>query len=177
MFIAGAWQDEQTGGQWANLLDRFAPTTKVRAVGQNGVHTESLDPTVLAEMIEFLDFYVAQKVPTIPLAVRLIAPAIWQSITGVGRPDASRRTASTRRWTSTTALAQFESELPIRIIWEVGASPGAIAGRPGARLRRPATRPGRCPTPRPRRGTSSPAAGSVAEPGVRPATPAARPLP
>ena len=35
-------------------------------------------------MIEFLDFYVAQKVPTIPPAVRLIAPAIWQSITGVG---------------------------------------------------------------------------------------------
>jgi len=31
-------------------------TTKVRAVFQNGVHTESLDPSVLAELIEFLDF-------------------------------------------------------------------------------------------------------------------------
>ncbi len=70
VFIAGAWQDEQTGGRWADLLNRFAPDDQVRAVGQNGVHTESLDPSVLAEMIEFLDFYVAQKVPTIPTSVR-----------------------------------------------------------------------------------------------------------
>ncbi len=46
-FIAGAWQDEQTGGHWADMLNRFAPTTKLRVVGQNGVHTESLDPAVL----------------------------------------------------------------------------------------------------------------------------------
>jgi predicted acyl esterase len=129
VFIAGAWQDEQTGGHWANLLDRFAPTTKVRAVGQNGVHTESLDPSVLAEMVEFLDFYVAQKVPTIPLAVRLIAPAIWQSITGVGGltipPDRFDPAMDFQ-----TALEQFESDLPVRINWEVGAAPGSIAGAP-----------------------------------------------
>jgi predicted acyl esterase len=129
VFIAGAWQDEQTGGHWANLLDRFAPTTKVRAVGQNGVHTESLDPSVLAEMIEFLDFYVAQKVPTIPLAVRLIAPAIWQSITGVGGltipPDRFDPAMDFQ-----TALQQFESDLPVRINWEVGAAPGSIPGAP-----------------------------------------------
>ncbi len=83
VFIAGAWEDEQTGGRWADLLDRFDPKTTVRAVGQNGVHTESLDPAVLAEMIEFLDFYVAQKVPTIPTYVRIVAPQIWASITGV----------------------------------------------------------------------------------------------
>jgi uncharacterized protein len=129
VFIAGAWQDEQTGGHWANLLDRFAPTTKVRAVGQNGVHTESLDPSVLAEMVEFLDFYVAQKVPTIPLTVRLLAPAIWQSITGVGG-----LTIPADRFDPAmdfqTALHQFESEPPVRINWEVGAAPGAIPGAP-----------------------------------------------
>jgi predicted acyl esterase len=129
VFIAGAWQDEQTGGHWANLLDRFAPTTKVRAVGQNGVHTESLDPSVLAEMIEFLDFYVARKVPTIPLTVRLLAPAIWQSITGVGGltipPDRFDPTMDFQ-----TALHQFESDLPVRINWEVGAAPGSVPGAP-----------------------------------------------
>jgi len=46
VLISGAWQDEQTGGRSADLLNRFAPTTKVRAVFQNGVHTESLDPSV-----------------------------------------------------------------------------------------------------------------------------------
>jgi predicted acyl esterase len=129
VFIAGAWQDEQTGGHWANLLDRFAPTTKVRAVGQNGVHTESLDPSVLAEMVEFLDFYVAQKVPTIPLTVRLLAPAIWQSITGVGGltipPDRFDPAMD-----FPTALKQFESDLPLRINWEVGNAAGSIPGAP-----------------------------------------------
>jgi hypothetical protein len=129
VFIAGAWQDEQTGGHWANLLDRFAPTTKVRAVGQNGVHTESLDPSVLAEMIEFLDFYVARKVPTIPITVRLLAPAIWQSITGVGGltipPDRFDPTMDFQ-----AALQQFESDLPVRINWEVGNAPGSTPGAP-----------------------------------------------
>ncbi len=129
VFIAGAWQDEQTGGRWADLLNRFAPTTKVRVVGQNGVHTESLDPSVLAEMIEFLDFYVAQKVPTIPPTVRAAAPAIWASITGVSgltippdRFDPSMDFA--------TALHQFESDPPVRINWEVGAAAGSVPGAP-----------------------------------------------
>jgi predicted acyl esterase len=129
VFIAGAWQDEQTGGHWANLLNRFSPATKVRAVGQNGVHTESLDPTVLAEMIEFLDFYVAQKVPTIPPVVRALAPAIWASVTGVGG-----LTLPPDRFNPSTdfhaALAQFEADPPVRINWEVGASAGAPPGAP-----------------------------------------------
>jgi hypothetical protein len=129
VFIAGAWQDEQTGGHWADMLNRFSPATKVRVVGQNGVHTESLDPSVLAEMIEFLDFYVARKVPTIPPVVRALAPAIWQSVTGVGGltlpPD--RFNPSTD---FNTALAQFEADPPVRINWEVGASTDAIPGAP-----------------------------------------------
>jgi hypothetical protein len=129
VFISGAWQDEQTGGRSADLLNRFSPTTRVRAVFQNGVHTESLDPSVLAELIEFLDFYVAQKVPTIPLTVRFIAPAIWQSITGVAgltlpadRFDPAMDFA--------TAKAQFESDPPIRINWEVGNAAGSVPGAP-----------------------------------------------
>ncbi len=128
-FIAGAWQDEQTGGHWADMLNRFAPTTKLRVVGQNGVHTESLDPAVLPEMIEFLDFYVAQKVPTIPATVRATAPAIWASITGVSgltlppdRFDPSMDFA--------TALHEFESDPPVEINWEVGAAPGSPPGAP-----------------------------------------------
>jgi predicted acyl esterase len=129
VFIAGAWQDEQTGGHWANLLSRFSPNTKLRAVGQNGVHTESLDPTVLTELVEFLDFYVAQKVPTIPATVRALAPAIWAQITGV-----SGLTLPPDRFDPTmdfdAALAQFEADPKIGINWEVGNAPGAIAGAP-----------------------------------------------
>lgn len=129
VFIAGAWQDEQTGGHWANMLDRFSPGTKVRVVGQNGVHTESLDPNVLPELIEFLDFYVARKIPTVPPIVRFTAPAIWAAITGVRGlqipPDRFGGFAS-----FDAALAAFEAEPPVRILWETGNAPGAVPGAP-----------------------------------------------
>jgi predicted acyl esterase len=129
VFIAGAWQDEQTGGRWGDLLDRFNRRTIVRAVGQNGVHTESLDPAVFAEMVEFLSFYVAQKVPTIPPLVRAVAPQIWASITGVpGLTIPPDRFDPNMDFNA--ALAQFEAEAPIRILWETGASPTAIPGAP-----------------------------------------------
>ena len=129
VFIAGAWQDEQTGGHWANMLNRFSPRTKVRAVGQNGVHTESLDPYVLPEMIEFLDFYVARKIPTIPPFVRATAPLIWAAITGV--PGLTIPPDRFGGFTSfDAALRTFEAEKPVRILWETGNAPGSIAGAP-----------------------------------------------
>ncbi len=83
VFIAGAWQDEQTGGHWANMLDHFAPGVLVRAEGQNGVHTESLDPQVAFDALEFLDLYVGHRTPSVSAAVRAFAPVLWSSITGV----------------------------------------------------------------------------------------------
>lgn len=130
VFIAGAWQDEQTGGRWADLLDRFSPRTYVRAVGQNGVHTESLDPAVLPELIEFLDIYVAQKVPTIPPYIRLVAPVIWQSITGVPNLTMPPDRFDPATTDLATAKREFESDPRIRILWETGNAPGAIPGAP-----------------------------------------------
>jgi predicted acyl esterase len=129
--VAGAWQDEQTGGHWANMLNRFAPGTKLRAVGQNGVHTSALDPAVLLETLEFLDLYVAQRVPRVPPLVRALVPAIWSSLTGV-----SGLTLPPDRFSDVTdhrsALSRFEAEPPIRILWENGNAPGLPAGAPGA---------------------------------------------
>jgi predicted acyl esterase len=129
VLISGAWQDEQTGGRWANLIHRFSPDTRVRAVGQNGVHTESLDPAVLNELVEFLGFYVAEKVPTVPPFVRAVAPQIWASITGVPNltlpPD---RFSGDEDFA--TAKREFEADLPVRILWETGNGPDAVAGAP-----------------------------------------------
>jgi hypothetical protein len=129
VLISGAWQDEQTGGRWANLLDRFSHRTTVRAVGQNGVHTESLDPAVLTELVEFLGFYVAEKVPTVPPLVRALAPQIWASITGVSGlvlpPDRFSPDDD-----FATAKREFESDPPVRILWETGNSPDYVAGAP-----------------------------------------------
>ena len=64
------------------MLNRFSPDTFVRAVGQNGVHTESLDPTVLLATSEFLDLYVGHRAPVVSPFIRGFAPALWNAITG-----------------------------------------------------------------------------------------------
>jgi predicted acyl esterase len=130
-FLAGAWQDEQTGGHWANMINRFSRHTKLRVVGQNGVHTSALDPAVLLETLEFLDLYVAQRVPSVPPIVRAVVPTVWASLTGV-----QGLTLPPDRFTGVTSVgaarARFEAEPPVRILWENGNAPGLPAGAPGA---------------------------------------------
>jgi uncharacterized protein len=126
VFIAGAWQDEQTGGHWATMLDRFAADTFVRTVGQNGTHTEGLDPLVAAEAIEFLQLYVAGEVPTIPALVRAVAPLLWSTIAGI--PGLSLPPDRFTGMSYDDARQAFEAEPPVRILWETGNADGFIPG-------------------------------------------------
>jgi len=126
VFLAGAWQDEQTGGHWPNMINRFQPSSLVRAEAQNGVHTESLDPQVAFDALEFLDLYVGHKTPAVAPAVRAFAPALWGAITGITGlslpPD---------RFTGKTyaqALAAYQAEPKVKILWETGNVDGSPAG-------------------------------------------------
>ena len=126
VFLAGAWQDEQTGGHWANMLNRFDDDTYVRALGQNGTHTESLDPKALLATSEFLDLYVGRRAPKVSDGVRGFAPVLWSVITGIGGlsvpPD---------RFPGMTydqARAAYEAEPPVQILWETGNAEGFAPG-------------------------------------------------
>ena len=68
MLLAGAWQDEQTGGHFATMLDQFTGTDHFYATLVNGLHTESIGPGVFPRFVEFLDLYVAQRVPSLAVA-------------------------------------------------------------------------------------------------------------
>lgn len=128
VFIAGAWQDEQTGGHWANMLDRFAPGVLVRAEGQNGTHTESLDPQVAFDALEFLDLYVGHRTPRIAPAVRLFGPLLWASIMGV-----SGLTLPPDRFSGQpydTALGTYTAEPRVKVLWETGHADGVVPGAP-----------------------------------------------
>ena len=61
VFLAGAWQDEQTGGDFASMLSRLPKRKDVKVTLSNGVHTTSLDPETAIRWIEFLDLYVADE--------------------------------------------------------------------------------------------------------------------
>ncbi|MET0902143.1 MAG: CocE/NonD family hydrolase, partial [Acidimicrobiales bacterium] len=59
VFLASAWQDEQTGPSFADLLDRFDRAPVTRFTLYNGLHADGFAPQVLSEWKAFLDLYVA----------------------------------------------------------------------------------------------------------------------
>jgi predicted acyl esterase len=59
--LVNAWQDEQTGGGPAKLLERFPDTTPARLLGTNGDHGEYYRGDVWAEVVRFLDVYLGER--------------------------------------------------------------------------------------------------------------------
>jgi predicted acyl esterase len=118
-FLAGAWQDEQTGGRFPTMLDDFTGTDVFKAHLYNGAHADSLAPASLLAATEFLDVYVAERVPKFSPLVRLGAPALYADVFGVSGvqlpPD--------RFETLEEARDALEREPSIRVFFEQGAHP------------------------------------------------------
>ena len=130
VFMAGAWQDEQTGGHFPALIDDFTSTPHLYVTMVNGLHTESLSPSVFPRMAEFLSLYVAKKVPDLS-ALPLVAGPLGGGIFGTVAPiDATNRFAGLDY---TDALAAFEAEDPFLVLFEQGAADGQPAASPVAR--------------------------------------------
>jgi uncharacterized protein len=128
VFLAGAWQDEQTGGHFPAMLDQFTSSPHVYATMVNGTHTESLSLAILPRYVEFLDLYVAKRTPSLAPA-SVIAPILASTITGIS----GMSLPGTDRFAGLPyeeALARFEADPPIRILFEEGAADGQPAGSP-----------------------------------------------
>jgi len=130
-FLAGTWQDEQTGGHFPTMLDRFSGTDHFYASLTNGLHIDALGPAVLPRLIEFLDLYVAERTPSLAVA-RLVAPIAGAALFGTSEIvlPADDRFAG---MTHADALAAFEAEPPIRVLFEQGAAEGSGPRTPVAR--------------------------------------------
>ena len=133
VFMTGGWQDEQTGSLFANLLDEFhdAPTKKF--IVFNGRHPDGYSPTALTRWWEFLEFYVAKRIPRLDPLLRALAPGAFEGFFGVKglgfEPD---------RFPNYTdydqALAAYEAEEQVRVLFEVGGSNVSVPGAPVARF-------------------------------------------
>lgn len=120
-FLAGAWQDEQTGGRFPTMLDRFTGTDHLYVSMLNGLHTESISPAVLPRLVEFLDLYVAKRTPNLdPLAG--VGPILAGGVYGTDEVgDFPNRFAD---MTYDESLALFEAEPSVQILFEQGAAEG-----------------------------------------------------
>ena len=132
-YLTGAWQDEQTGGRFATMLGRFDNAPVKRFTLFNGRHPDGYTPLVLTRWFEFLSFYVARQVPEVPELIRAGAPAVFAQefgVEGLGfEPDRFTQYGDDFE----AALAAYEAERPVRILFENGAGLPGVPEAPVAR--------------------------------------------
>ena len=128
-FIACQWTDEQTGGHCPTLAEHFTGTRRKWFTFTNGTHIDSLDPATFNRWFDFLELYVAKQAPLLGSAViHAGAPLIYQEAMGIPGvtlpPDPVQL-----RPTYASALAAFEDQKPIRVLFDSGAG-GLSPGQP-----------------------------------------------
>jgi len=128
VFLSGAWQDEQTGPHFATMLDKFTGSGVKRFTMFNGVHPDGFAPQVLTEWKTFLDFYVARTVPRINILMLILAPPLFETMLGARMPILQTRFAGYFDFDFNRALADYEGEQPVRIIFENGTAEGVDPG-------------------------------------------------
>jgi predicted acyl esterase len=126
-FMACQWTDEQTGGHCPTLAEHMTGTRRKWFTFTNGTHVDSLDPETFNRWYDFLQLYVAKRPPLLGAAVmHAAAPLIYKEamgIAGVTLPPDPIQAQPTYE----SALAAFEAQKPIRVLFDSGAgrpSPG-----------------------------------------------------
>lgn len=125
VFIAGAWQDEQTGGRFPAMLDRFTGSPDVDVMLVNGVHTESLSPPILSRYAQFLQLYVAKRTPDLS-ALAAVGPILSSTLFGL--PDVAPVENQLAGLPYDEALARFQADPAVQVLVEQGGAPGLPPG-------------------------------------------------
>jgi predicted acyl esterase len=124
VFMACQWEDEQTGGHCADLVQHFTGTTKKWFTFTNGAHVDSLDPDTYDRWYDFLELYVAHKAPIEDQAVvHAAAPVVYQEAMGLPKEDLVTLPLDPIQLQPTyeSALAEFEKLPEVRVLFDNGA--------------------------------------------------------
>jgi predicted acyl esterase len=88
VFMACQWEDEQTGGHCADLVQHFTGTNQKWFTFTNGAHIDSLDPYTFNHWYDFLQLFVAHQAPVVEsAAMRAAAPVVYQQAMGIPDSD------------------------------------------------------------------------------------------
>ena len=130
VFVSGAFQDEQTGGQWPAIIGALAHDPRVWATITNGTHIDSLGPGAITRWLEFLDLYVADRVPTPSPTLVALAPLLYQQAAGVPA-GAVAPVGFTDEPSLAAARTAFQLQPRVRVLFDNGGgSAGAGAMQP-----------------------------------------------
>ena len=130
VFMTGQWQDEQTGPHFAALFDKFTGSPLARFTATNGVHPDGYAPQVLSEWSIFMSLYVKKEVPHTGAGINLLAPVFMENVFGDAMDMPPNRFEDYTDYA--TALADYEAEAPVRILFESGAHADVAPGAPQA---------------------------------------------
>ncbi len=120
VYLTGAWQDEQTGSRFANMLEDFTSSPEQRITLFNGHHPDGYSPMVIGRWFEFLSFHVARRVPRVNELIRALAPAQFAEVFGFS-PELEADRFDHHGDDVEAALAEYRAEPRVRILFENGA--------------------------------------------------------
>jgi uncharacterized protein len=121
-FLVGQFQDEQTGGHFAESLAYLNGKPDVWISLQNGVHADSLGPSTITRWAEFMKLYVAGEVPRIPPVVIGLSDELYRYLADAGAaPVEQSRFASFA--SVAAAKTEFKKDPHLRLLMDNGAGP------------------------------------------------------
>ncbi|OJU94619.1 MAG: hypothetical protein BGO23_04300 [Solirubrobacterales bacterium 67-14] len=133
VYWVGQFQDEQTGGHWPEAIANLPESNKRAWITlQNGVHVDSLGPSTITRWAEFMNLYVADRIPVIPSFVLPLGGELYKFLADAGSlPLQQSRFADMADTPANVAQAKsiFDQDPRVRILMDNGA---AVDGDPGA---------------------------------------------
>jgi predicted acyl esterase len=129
VFWLGQYQDEQTGGHFPKAMEKLKGKKDVFLGMQNGVHADSLGPSTITQWAEFMNLFVADRIPVIPGTVLAFSSLLYDELA-----DSPALPVKQSKYSTYTDVDQarndFRRDNPrVRLLMDNGA---AIAGSPGA---------------------------------------------
>jgi uncharacterized protein len=128
-FLVGQFHDEQTSGHFAESLKYLNGRPNVFISLQNGVHVDSLGPMTITRWAEFLNLYVANRIPVVPGPVLALSGALYDALAGA--PAAPVQQSRFANMTNVAqARAAFKRDPHVRVLMDNGGGPlgpGSIA--------------------------------------------------
>ncbi len=128
VFVSGAFQDEQTGGQWPAIIGDLSHDPHVWATIVNGTHIDSLGPGTMSRWIEFLDLFVADRLPSASPLIETLAAGLYQQLA-----NAPAEPLPALQFTGEPSVAAarvaFEAQPRVRVLLDNGGGsfgPGAL---------------------------------------------------
>jgi uncharacterized protein len=130
VFLVGSLEDEEVGPQWPALITALEKDKKVYVTMMNGTHTDSLGPDTISRWLEFLDLYVADRVPSPAPLLTELASAFYSGLTGTAASAPIPAIRFTTEPSVSAARAAFaEGDPRVRVLFDNGGGnlgPGAL---------------------------------------------------